>query len=117
MVLRCDITSPASYLDAGLVLTAMTELQLICISPCSQGKDLIAKANAKDGFIFLHQFPNQVYGLQTQFGISRPIRDYYSVELIFKKVIIPGDLEDRNVPVQQAAYDAVLTPTVNHNHL
>ena len=51
MVLRRNVTTLGSYLNAGLVLAAMAILQLERIGADSKGQELVSETDSKDGNI------------------------------------------------------------------
>ena len=51
MVLRCNVATLGSYLNAGLVLAAMAILQLERIGANGKGQELMSQADSKDGNI------------------------------------------------------------------
>ena len=51
MVLRCNVATLCSYLNAGLVLAAMPVLQLERIGADGKGQELMSETDSKDGNI------------------------------------------------------------------
>ena len=51
MVLRCNVATLGSYLNAGLVLAAMAILQLKRIGADGKGQELVSETDSKDGNI------------------------------------------------------------------
>jgi hypothetical protein len=51
MVLRCNVATLGSYLNAGLVLAAMAILQLERIGANGKGQELMSQTDSKNGDI------------------------------------------------------------------
>src|SRR5579859_8046259 len=98
VVLRRDIATLRSCQQAGLILTSVSKLELICIAASGKGQQLMTKADAHGWNLTLHGDPNGLDRLLHHLWIARTVRDEDRIEVKVagggEQSIIPGYGDD-----------------------
>jgi hypothetical protein len=70
MVLRRDETAFRSFLETGLILTAVTVFKLVGVGTGGQSHQLISEADTECGDFLLKAASDELYGLLAHLGIA-----------------------------------------------
>src|SRR5687767_13475465 len=73
MVLRCYFTFACQKIFYRMIKAPVTVMKLIRGYIICQSEQLVAKANTKDGFVFLENFFQYIYSISHGSGITRAI--------------------------------------------
>ena len=92
----------------------MTILEFLDLGTGGQRQDLVAHADAVDGFARLHELLDMLYGLAAQVRVARAVRDEQTVKRFahLVEVVVPRYHRDVDVVAQQAADDVLF-----HTHI
>ena len=126
MVLARDETAVGADEAYRLVVAAMAVFQFQDAGAGGDAEELVAQADAHDGFgppsflpvtlALLHHFPQDGDRLGTFLRVAGAVAQEDAVEIQFGIVIVPGDPQHFDAAAQQAADDVVLASAVHEDH-
>lgn len=117
VVLAGDVALVGAAADHGVVVGAVTIGQLICLATSGNAEELIAKADAEDGFAYLDGFLDVGHGGLTHLWVARTVAEHETIIVDLGEVIVPRHANYGNVAFEQTTDDVVLGSSVHHHHL
>ena len=110
MILGSDEALGATHTLNGLVVTAVTVLQLVCLGTGGTSQQLVTQADTHQGLHFLiaEELADMLYRLGALLGVARTVGKEQSVKLQLIEIVIPRYTNHLYASVQQAADDVGL---------
>jgi hypothetical protein len=120
MILRSDVATSCPQINAWLIHAAISKLHFVCLGTSRQRENLVTKANAENGSCrsVLHDGTHMFNCCVTFGGISRPIAQEQTIELIIREIIIPRNHSELHSQlIDEISDDIVFDSTVNSQNV
>mmetsp|Transcript_4160 Transcript_4160/g.10066 ORF Transcript_4160/g.10066 Transcript_4160/m.10066 type:complete len:269 (+) Transcript_4160:4478-5284(+) len=113
VILRRDVNLVSQHVLYGLIMTAVSKLELVGLATGCAGKKLIAKTDAEDRDVLL-QGPSQVgNGLLAHSRISRSVGDEEAVKPLLLDIPVPWNNRHADSGGTQGSDDVVLDAAID----
>ena len=117
VVLRSDEALVRARLAHRLVVGAVAVFQLVGGGAGGDAQQLVAHADAADGFISLQGLADVLHRDLAERRVARAVGDEEAVPVELVEVVVPRDADQLHAALHQAAQDLVLDAAVHQDHL
>ena len=115
MILGSDEALGATHTLNGLIVTAVTVLQLVCLGTSGASQQLVTQTDTHQGLHLLiaEELADMLYRLGALLGVARTVGKEEAVELQLIEIVIPRYTNHLYASVQQAADDVGLYSAID----